>query len=285
MLCKACQFNEATTSEGHCDVCVQAAAAAAPPPPPGHAVPGPGMAGGRPAWLRSPVGLGRATAVLLALVIAADMYSLWAGTVMQDVLNDLAAGRYGADIQREADDADTLYASTGLAQTAALLAACVVFLVWFHRVRVNAEVFDPHGHRKKRGWTVWGWFVPVVCFWFPRRIAADIWDASGTRTATPDGMMPADPSAEDAPHRLVNVWWALWVANLFAGRWATQSYWKAEETDELKAAVANMMFADALDIAAAVLAIVFVLRLTRRQDTKARTGPDPARQAVPSPAP
>ncbi|MGA4850820.1 DUF4328 domain-containing protein [Streptomyces sp. G5(2025)] len=266
------------TSEGYCGVCVQAAAAA--PPPPGHA-----MVDGRPARLRSPVGLGRAAAALLGVVIATDVYALWAGTEMQDVLNDLIIGRYGADIEREADNADTLYANAGTVQTVALFATCVVFLVWFHRARVNAEVFEPHGHRKKRGWTVWGWFVPVVNLWFPRRIAIDIWDASGTRTATPDGMMPLDPAAERGPHRLVNVWWTLWVANTFAGRWAARSYTRAEEADEIKAAVANMMFVDALDIAAAVLAIVFVLRLTRMQDTKARTGPAPAQQAVPFPAP
>lgn len=278
MLCKACQFNTAMTSEGYCGVCTQAAAEAAPPP--GHA-----MADGRPAWLRSPVGLGRAAAVLLGVVIATDVYSLWAGTVMQDVLGKLVGGEYGADIEREAENADALYANTGIAQTAALLATCVVFLVWFHRVRVNAEVFEPHIHRKKRGWTVWGWFVPVVNFWFPRRIAVDIWDASAARAVPPHGVMPSDPAAERGSHRLVNVWWTLWVANLFAGRWATQSYMKAEEADEIKAAVTSMMFTDALDIAAAVCAIVFVLRLTRMQDTKARTGPDPARQAVPSPAP
>ncbi|MVO85355.1 DUF4328 domain-containing protein [Streptomyces sp. p1417] len=35
----------------------------------------------------------------------------------------------------------------------ALVANGVVFLVWFHRVRVNAEVFEPCVHRKGRGWT------------------------------------------------------------------------------------------------------------------------------------
>ncbi|WP_399928623.1 DUF4328 domain-containing protein [Streptomyces kanamyceticus] len=266
------------TSEGYCGVCAQAAAEAAPPP-------GRAMVDGRPAWLRSPVGLGRAAAVLLGVVIATDVYSLWAGTVMQDVLGKLVGGEYGADIEREAENADALYANTGIAQTAALLATCVVFLVWFHRVRVNAEVFEPYIHRKKRGWTVWGWFVPVVNLWFPRRIAVDVWDASAARAVPPHDMMPPDPAAERGSHRLVNVWWTLWVANLFAGRWATRSYMKAEEADEIKAAVANMMFTDALDIAAAVFAVVFVLRLTRMQDTKARTGPDPARQAVPFPAP
>ncbi|MBW5424656.1 DUF4328 domain-containing protein [Streptomyces sp. BG9H] len=277
MLCTSCQMNTASTPQGLCAACVQAAAAAPPPPADGRI-----KTGGAPAWLRSPVRLGWAVVALLGLVVAADLYSLWAGTVMLDVMNDLIAGEFGADIERRAERADTLYAYSGGPQLVALVATCVVFLVWFHRVRVNAEVFEPYIHRKKRGWTVWGWFVPVVNFWFPRRIAVDIWDASAARPAGSDPTVPLDPSVERGPHPLVNAWWTLWVASLFADRWAAKSYARAEEADEIRSAVGNMMFSDALHIAAAALAVVFVLRLTRMQDRKARSGP-PVPQPVPGP--
>jgi len=54
--------------------------------------------------------------------------------------------------------------------------AMVMFLVWFYRARVNAE---GHGwpQRLPPGWAIGAWFVPVVCFWFPFRIMADIWRA------------------------------------------------------------------------------------------------------------
>ncbi|MEU6989793.1 DUF4328 domain-containing protein [Streptomyces sp. NPDC046465] len=235
--------------------------------PPHHLVPA-----GPPAWLRSPVGLSRAVMALLGVVIAADLYSLWVGTVMREVMADLLAGSYGAGVQQDAERADSLYAASGFLQTGALIATCVGFLVWFHRVRVNAEVFAPHQHRKARGWTVGAWFVPVVNLWFPRRIALDIWDASIRDASIRDAS--GDPaSAGSTSHRLLNTWWTLWVANLLAGRWSTQSYWRAEEPDEIKAAVGNLMFSDVLDIASAVLALVFVHRLTRLQDHKARSGP------------
>ncbi|MET7357378.1 DUF4328 domain-containing protein [Streptomyces sp. NPDC005562] len=240
--------------------------------------PPPHVPAGRPAHLRSPVGLSRAVIALLAVVVAADLYSLWAGTVMRGVMDDLISGDYGAGIEREADRADTLYAASGFLQTGALLATCVVFLVWFHRVRVNAEVFEPFIHRKTRGWAVGGWFVPVANLWFPRRIALDIWDASGPRSVALDRSMTLDPRAGAVPHRLLNAWWTLWVVNLLAGRWSTQSYWRAEEPHEIRDAVGNLMFSDVVDIASAVLAMVFVHRLTRLQDDKARSGPprDPA---------
>ncbi|MGB8944136.1 MAG: DUF4328 domain-containing protein [Streptomyces sp.] len=233
--------------------------------------------GGRSAYLRSPVGLGRATVTLLGAVIAADLYSLWAGTVIQGAMEDLRISRdtvgwYGSDLVREAERADTLYGVSGWLQTAALVATCVVFLCWFHRVRVNAEVFEPYLQTKTRGWTVGSWFVPVVNLWFPRRIAIDIWDASGPRSVALDRTMTLSGPADRPSHTLINAWWTLWLATLFVGRWATTAYWDAEEVDEVDAAVSKLMFSDALDIAAAVLAILFVRRLTRMQDAKAGAG-------------
>ncbi|MGW7077130.1 DUF4328 domain-containing protein [Streptomyces sp. NPDC054866] len=270
MLCTECQFNTATTSEGLCDICVTVAAQSQPAPRPGYA------SSGRPAGLRSPVGLARATVALLCGVIAADLYSMWAGTVLQGVIEDLLGVRYtvnfGADLVREAERADTLYGVSGVLQTAALVATCVVFLCWFHRVRVNAEVFEPYIHTKTRGWTVGSWFVPVVNLWFPRRIALDIWDASGDRSVALDRTMTLGDASARATHPLINGWWTLWVASLLVGRWASTKYWGAEEADEIDAAISGLMFADVLDIAAAVMAILFVLRLTRMQDTKARAG-------------
>ncbi|MFC8130066.1 DUF4328 domain-containing protein [Streptomyces sp. NPDC057302] len=274
MLCTECQFNAATTSDGLCGICVGAAAHAQPAPRPGYA------SVARPAWLRSPVGLARASIALLGVVIAADLYSLWAGTVVQDVMDDLIESRftagYGAtELVRDAERADTMYAVSGWLQTAALVATCVVFLCWFHRVRVNAEVFEPHIHSKTRGWTVGGWFVPVVNLWFPRRIALDIWDASGDRSVALDRTMTLGDPTTRATHPLINGWWTLWVASLLVGRWAASGYWAAEEADEIDAAISRMMFADVLHIAAAVMAILFVRRLTRMQEAKAKAGPLP----------
>ncbi|MEU6761413.1 DUF4328 domain-containing protein [Streptomyces sp. NPDC046853] len=276
MLCTECQFNTATTSEGLCDVCVVAAAHSKPAPRSGY------KSDGRPAYLRSPVALGRATVALLGVVIAADLYSLWAGTVVQGVTEDLLGADYGvgyeagyaaADLVRDAERADTLYAASGWLQAAALVATCVVFLCWFYRVRVNAEVFEPHIHGKTRGWTVGSWFVPILNLWIPRRIALDIWDASGDRSVALDRTLTLGDTSARATHPLINGWWTLWVASILVGRWASTNYWGAEEAEEIDAAVSRLMFADVINIAAAVMAILVVLRLTRMQDTKARSGP------------
>ncbi|MFF3379947.1 DUF4328 domain-containing protein [Streptomyces sp. NPDC002680] len=219
-----------------------------------------------PAWLRSPVGLGKAVAALLGVVVAVDLFAVYADLTMYDVTGSLAND--GADyddyaaLMRDADHADSLYAAAGYLQSASLVATTVVYLIWFLRVRVNAEVFNPFGHSKKRAWAGWGWFVPVVNLWFPRRIMLDIWDASsraGTR----------------APQGLVNTWWTLWILALLTNRAGYTAYRNADTADEIQDAVGQVLLSDVADVAAAVLAILVVLRLTRMQHEKASRGPAP----------
>lgn len=214
-----------------------------------------------PAWLRSPVGLGKAVAVLLGVVVAVDLFAVYADLTMYDVMGSLAndGDDYDAYL-RDADHADSLYVAAGYLRSASFVATTVVYLVWFLRVRVNAEVFNPFGHSKKRVWAGWGWFVPFVSLWFPRRIMLDIWDASS-------------PAGTRAPHGLVNTWWTLWLVALFTSRDQFTGYDRAETAGEIQDAAAMMLLSDLTDIAAAVLAILVVLRLTRMQHEKALRGP------------
>ncbi|MFF7747780.1 DUF4328 domain-containing protein [Streptomyces sp. NPDC007971] len=228
------------------------------------AVPAPPFAAAPGAVLRSPVGLGRAAATLLGLVIAADLFAVVADALEMNVAGDLADGATGADVVHRAQHADSLYSAAGAAQGIALLATIVVYLCWLWRVRVNAEAFNPGGHSKARGWTIGGWFCPVVNLWFPRRITLDIWDSSV-------------PWAERPGHALVNGWWTMWIISLFADRAATTEYGRAHGPAELRDAARQMLFSDAIDIAAAVLAILVVLKITRMQHQRALAG------AVPTP--
>ncbi|KIZ15306.1 DUF4328 domain-containing protein [Streptomyces natalensis] len=228
----------------------------APPPPP----PSPSWSAppGPQAVLRSPVGLSKAVVILLRLVIVTDLFALWQGNHSYRLVGRLIDD-VGSVTSREINEADHLYQTSGILQAAATLATAVVFIVWFHRTRVNAEVFAPDHQSKKRGWAIWGWFVPVVNLWFPRRIALDIWTAG------------ADQNSRSTA--LLNWWWALWIVDLGFGRLAAQRYAKAESPEEIKGALAGLMASDIFNIAAAVLAIFFVRHLTRMQHEKALRGP------------
>ncbi|MDT0486347.1 DUF4328 domain-containing protein [Streptomyces doebereineriae] len=249
MLCTRCLHAEAAPEGVLCAGCATPTGFAAPP------------AGAAPKiWLRSPVGLGRATAILLGLAAAVDVFALGADYLMYDVTGDLAGGGIGAGAGDRADLADRLTAAAGSAQVLVMLACAVVFVIWLWRVRRNAEVFAPDGHHKARAWVIAGWVVPIASLWYPRRVVVDIWDASSTGDK-PDG------------HALINIWWTLWLLSQTIGQVLYTAFDEADTSQRIHDSMTQMMVADGLDLVAALAAAAVVLRLTRMQDEKARQGP------------
>ncbi len=256
MLCSQCRTNAATAGDGRCDACAGVAEpmAAAPPAPP--------LLTG----LRSPVGLSRAAVTLLGLVIATDVLSFFASSRLRALMGR-AEESIGSVSTAELEQSDVLMGASAVLQTLAWLASVVLFLVWFHRVRANAEVFAPDLQSRGRGWAVGGWFIPFGNLYIPRGVAGDIWAASREH-----------PYAERKPLMLLNLWWTAWLISVFATQVASRQYDGAEAVGELKAAATALMVSDALDIFAAVLAILVVRRITGMQHAKAtgRTEPQVA---------
>lgn len=211
--------------------------------------------------LRSPVGLSYALTALLGFVALADVLNIAASLNMRRVMNDVIA-----DSSAVSDDALDLvdYGTIGasLAYGAGFLATAVVFIVWFHRVRKNAEVFAPDLQRRSAGWAIGGWFIPIGNLWIPCGVAADILQASH-----------ADPYGRQAARRgILSLWWGVWVLSLLVDRYATVVYDHAETAPQLRDAAAPLVVGASLDLVAAVLAILFVRQITRMQHTKALGG-------------
>lgn len=284
--CSHCRQQPAVTPDGRCAACgagqpTQGMPQAPPPAPPyGQAGPyapppqgggpyapppqaGGGNAGGRPAYWSSPQGLCTALTVLFIGCAVVWFVGVVADIRMSSLLTDIEDGRHVS--REDAEAADDFYAATGVLQGLMGLATGIVFLVWFHRVRVNAELFDPARHRKKRGWAIGGWFVPVVNFWFPKQITNDIWWASA-------------PREDRRGLAVVSWWWGLWVAMSVTSIAAFQAdageLDRQELLDDIQREVHMTGLSDMLGVAAAILALLFVRRLTQRQLTKYAEGPD-----------
>ncbi|WP_328901897.1 DUF4328 domain-containing protein [Streptomyces sp. NBC_00441] len=260
MLCSLCGTRQAGTANGRCTVCAGAADA------------GRGWAGGlvpTPSGLnhlRSPVGLAKAVCVLLGAAAVADVLSIAAGVHARMLYADEADG--GRVDEVAWNHADNLYRSTGALQTLTFLATVVIFLVWMHRVRLNAEVFDPSAHSMRPGWAIGGWFVPMGNLWLPHRVVSGIWTASAP-VDTPGGRFAA-------PRVPLNAWWAALVADQLLSRGAGRLYADAETGDEIIRGLDLVAATDALDLVAAVLAILVVRRVTAMQSRRAELGAFPA---------
>ncbi|WP_405856897.1 DUF4328 domain-containing protein [Streptomyces sp. NBC_00090] len=199
--------------------------------------------------LRNSNGLSYAVVVLLALNLAFDLplaaaeiralsgpdEALWATTFV------------GINLNLAYSVAATLYGATA-----------IVFIIWFHRLRRNAEVWAGDLSRRP-GWAIGGWFIPIANLWIPRGVAVDIWRASRWQPYAADGR---------GELALLNSWWTVWVAGAVVNRIAVLLYRRAETVDALATATAWSLAGYLLDAAAAVLAILFVRRLTSMQHTK-----------------
>ncbi|MFJ6632523.1 DUF4328 domain-containing protein [Streptomyces sp. NPDC091376] len=214
-----------------------------------------------------PTGLAAATCVLLGLAMVADVFSLVTGAQYYSLWSGFGEEGFHTVGLEEAEGVERLYSLAGVIKTVTFLMCAIVFILWFRQMRENAELFAPDVHRKARHWAVWGWILPVVCLWFPRRITLDIGTASELRPGLPD--------APRTPVTLVNAWWTVLICDMTLNNLASRYYARAEEAGSVQEAVGLMMAADLFDIAAGVLAVLVVRRLTRMQLRRATwTGHD-----------
>ncbi|MER5893631.1 DUF4328 domain-containing protein [Streptomyces sp. NPDC001876] len=254
------------STDGRCTRC----AALYPSPPHGLMAATPAPAPETWHLLRSPVVLARAVVVLLGIVIATDLLAVVAGlNVRSGYATALSGDRVYVSNDAQAY-ASLLYGFAGSLQTMAVLATAVVFVIWFRRVRRNAEVFDAGQQRMKPGWAIGAWFVPIGNLWLPRRIAAGIWAGSvGTDT---------DGSRRTVSQTPLNLWWTAWILSAVFSRVADRLYVQAVMPQEIVDAVVALIASDLFDIVAAVLAILFVRKLTAMQGERVALGAYPLRE-------
>ncbi|NJQ02044.1 DUF4328 domain-containing protein [Streptomyces zingiberis] len=207
--------------------------------------------------LRVPRGLAKAVQGLLAAVIVADLFSIASTAKFHGLWSTMIDQGSDAVSDQEYEQAAYWHEFASLVQGTTLLVCAVAFIVWFYRMRVNTEVVAPYAHSMASEWAVWGWLVPVVSLWFPHRIALDTWAAS-----EPGHHLSATRRTSTA---LVNIWWLLWVTSVNFGIVASALYTVVEEPGAVEKTLTLLMAVDVVDIAAGVLAIVFVHRLTAMQ--------------------
>lgn len=155
--------------------------------------------------LYQPITLRATLAIIgVAITTAADAITTVMLWTKYDLMRDYATGTVTLSHLADQSDRGTPW---NIPLVLISLAGPIAGLVWLWRARTNAEwLGGPHSQRLLRGWTVGGWICPIVNFWYPYRIVADIWRASATR--------------RPARTTWLLSWWLLYVAATFTGFYA-----------------------------------------------------------------
>jgi hypothetical protein len=151
-----------------------------------------------------------------------------------------------------------------------LTLACYIWAgCWVHRVACNVRALGARGLDDSPGWAV-GWYaVPVMNLARPMRAMTQIWLGS---------LAPTRWQKLGTP-RLLGAWWSFWIAGNLS-YWFVTQYLKPEHTFQgLHTQQLLLLLGQALNLAAAVLFLLVVWRLTRMQveehDRQQATPPAP----------
>ncbi|MFF6970138.1 DUF4328 domain-containing protein [Streptomyces tsukubensis] len=258
-LCSNCRRNTAATAQHRCEQCAAAAAVAGQP---AAAARGDGAAPAS-APLARPVKVPRALAyaviVLLCIGVFVDLFAIRSSLLMWEAADGFRNAPLSVT-EADADHADAVMAVAILLKGLALLGTGILFIVWFAAARGTAALLEPRLTRWGRGWAVGGWFIPLAGLVIPRLVAGAIWEAS---RRNPDEAGGAQRST------ILTLWWILFVFGLLTWQVSFQRYREAWTIDEVASGAGWLLAAGIINIAAAVLAIVVVRKITSMQSEKA----------------
>lgn len=192
----------------------------------------------------------------MAATFVAGVVELVAAWGLVSLIDRIARGRSRVT-EADADRADQFQQVTGDLYLVCFLVTAVVFVVWFHRLRVNAGWWAPDRQRRGPGWAIGGWFVPIVNLWFPFSIAKDI--LAGSRP-------PGSPDRSGAV--LLNLWWTAWIGGFVLGMVYRGMAGDATTIDDYATIASLGLAISVVDLILIVLAVLVIRMLTGLQERR-----------------
>jgi len=114
------------------------------------------------------------------------------------------------DYQQQLDDGVAAKNIATLFSTLLILVTITSILAWFAVVAWMRQRYDQHeangtgSMRLSRGWITWSWLLPIVSFWYPKKMIDDLLAASRSG-------VDILPRATTEPPINTRLWWATWV--------------------------------------------------------------------------
>lgn len=207
--------------------------------------------------------------VVVALFVAyiVVVASAIAAKIMQFVLPTVVIAAAEGDQEQLTLD-DLIQFFVALATLFIFISLVVAFLVWLHRVAKNVPAL---GNAKSQvqytpGLAVGSFFIPFVNLVIPYKAIREIWEKSDPSIRSEENAMFASPPS--APPLLL-FWWIVWIVSNFLSNIVLRLQF--DSTHDTGDFVNGLdIVSDLANILAAVLAIMVVRNIDRRQAARAR---------------
>jgi DNA-directed RNA polymerase subunit RPC12/RpoP len=126
-------------------------------------------------------------------------------TILEYLLLIDMKGGITANIQARASAGEAREAVISFFYFLALLGSSIGFFIWFYRAHKNLRYANVPGLKHASGWTVWGFFIPILNFFRPYQMMAETWRGSAAMSGNYDfDKLVAHPSTPK-----IRWWWAL----------------------------------------------------------------------------
>jgi uncharacterized protein DUF4328 len=151
------------------------------------------------------------------------------------------------------------------------LLAAGAFIAWFFRAYTNLRRLGVENMRYRTGWAIGSWFIPIFNWFRPKHIANDVWRGSER------GVDVSTRWRRVAVPNLVHWWWGLFLVQglllQIGQKTSAEGYDKLTSfasydrgLTQLKSGAVADIIGGACSLAAAVLAIMVVRRISKRLD-------------------
>ncbi|MBX9789840.1 MAG: DUF4328 domain-containing protein [Pirellulales bacterium] len=186
--------------------------------------------------------------------IAMSLFGVYLLLLMTTVLDDLLGENRNELVQA--------HGQLNQLRTALLVCTATSFLFWFHRAYRNLPALGAADLSFTPAGAVVCWFIPLLNLGRPYLFACEIWRASDPTFAG-----DADTRWRNAPLTwLIKSWWALWLMSFLLV--AISRRLPQQSVEQAVTAAWTSLSAEALRAIAAILAILLVTAIDRRQEAK-----------------
>lgn len=205
-----------------------------------------------------------ALTILVGVGMLLDLAGAGAGLSQAALLSGMAAGRSFPQAEIKANDARVQLVA--ILTIFVYLATVVAFLAWIHRAHKNLASFGTAGLEYSPGWAIGGFFVPFLNLVRPFQVMREIWKASN-----PDVDYQNDRSWQySASSALIGLWWGTWILAGVLGRLVFRLSRGAKTIDSLLSLTYLSIVSDIINLLPAVLVMVLVRAIDRKQQLKHR---------------